>query len=76
MQDLHAFLAGMFAMHPLLIYTAFDLSDTQLWLYIAISCVLSNLPRKDVQQLADAGMPLRKYGEESRPAGPYSYGSR
>jgi len=76
MCDLHAFLAGMFATYPVLIYTAFDLSVSQLWIYIAISCVLSHLPRQQLQQVADAGVALRKYSEEPRPPGQYSYRPR
>lgn len=76
MLELHAFLAGMFASYPLLIYTAFDLSIDMLWTYIAISCILSHLPRQELQQPADAGLSLRKYGEEPRPAGQYSYRPR
>ncbi|HEX4140417.1 MAG TPA: O-antigen ligase family protein [Candidatus Methylacidiphilales bacterium] len=76
MRDLHAFLAGMFASYPILIYTAFDLSITLLWTYVGISCILSHLPRQDFHPPADAGLALRKYGEEPRPAGQYSYRPR
>jgi hypothetical protein len=76
MRDLHAFLAGMFVSYPILIYTAFDLSISLLWTYVAISCVLTHLPRQQISQPADAGLPLRKYGEEQRSAGSYSYRPR
>ena len=76
MRDLHAFLAGMFITYPVLIYTAFDLSTGLLWSYVAISCVLSHLPRQQMSQPSDAGPPLRKYGEEQRSAGSYSYRPR
>jgi len=76
MRDLHAFLAGMFLTYPLLIYTAFDLSDHLLWSYVGMSCILSHLPRQNIQQLGDAGVALRKYGDEPRPAGQYSYRPR
>jgi O-antigen ligase len=76
MRDLHAFLAGMFVSYPVLIYTAFDLSITLLWTYVAISCVLSNLPRQQLSQPTETGLPLRKYGEEQRAAGSYSYRPR
>ncbi len=76
MQDLHAFLAAMFASYLLLIYSAFDLSSISVWIYVAMSCVLSHLPKQELLQSPDAGMPLRKYGEEPRPAGQYSYRPR
>jgi len=76
MHDLHAFLAAMFASYPILIYTAFDLSSITLWTYVAISCILSHLPRPETTPSVDAGLPLRKYGEGPRPTRPYSYRSR
>jgi O-antigen ligase len=76
MIDLHAFLAGMFATYPILIYTAFDLSVFTLWLYAAISTILTHLPRKEYEQITSAGTALRKYGDEPRPAGQYSYRPR
>jgi O-antigen ligase len=76
MRDLHAFLAAMFASYPVLIYTGFDLSVCLLWTYVAISCVLTNLPRQELTQPVDAGLPSRKYGEEPRSAGGYSYRPR
>ena len=76
MRDLHAFLAGMFASYPILIYTAFDFSVITLWTYVSISCILSHLPRQETSLSVDAGQPLRKYGEEPRPSGPYSYRPR
>ncbi len=77
MRDLHAFLAGMFASYPILIYTAFDLSIVMLWTYVSISCVLSHLPREKMEVPSSAGAPLNKYGEEPRTVGgPYSYRPR
>jgi O-antigen ligase len=73
MRDLHAMLAGLFFIYPLLIYVAFDLSTAMMWAYGAVSCVISNLPRTNREEIASAGAPLRKYGEEPRPVGPYSY---
>jgi len=73
MRDLHAFLAGMFASYPILIYTAFDLSTALLWTYTAISCTLSHLPRQNLEQIADAGMALRKYSGEPNSPGQYNY---
>jgi O-antigen ligase len=73
MRELHVFIAGMFASYPILIYTAFDLSDGELWIYAAISTIVSRLPRQDNRPVADAGVALRKYGEEPRPAGQYDY---
>jgi len=76
LRDLHAFLAGMFASYPILIYTGFDLSVGLLWTYAAISCILSHLPRTEIQSIAAAGPSLRKYGEEARPVGAYNYRPR
>jgi multisubunit Na+/H+ antiporter MnhC subunit len=75
-QQLHAFLAGMFATYPILIYTAFDMSVGLLWTYVSISCLISHLPPSDVQAIADPGASMRKYGEEARPVGAYAYRPR
>jgi O-antigen ligase len=76
MHDLHAFLAAMFASYPILIYTAFDLSSDNLWVYVAISCILSHLPRRETTPSVDAGRPLRKNPEEAGAPLPYSYRPR
>ena len=76
LRETHAFLGGMFATYPILIYTAFDMSTGLLWVYASISCLLSNLPLSELQAMADPGAPLRKYGEEARPAAYAAYRPR
>jgi hypothetical protein len=74
LRDLHAFLGGSFCTIPISIYTFADLSTSMFWVFVAISCILSRLPRHAIYPAADAGSPLRRYGEESRPVAAYRYG--
>ena len=76
LRDLHAFLAGMFASYPILIYTAFDLSVGLLWTYVSISCILSHLPRSGLAAAAGTDPSKRKHGEDAYPAGAYYYRPR
>jgi O-antigen ligase len=45
LRDLHALLACMFATFPILIYTAFDMSVTMLWVYIGMGIILDHIPK-------------------------------
>jgi hypothetical protein len=57
-------------------YTAIDLSTDVLWIYVAISCITSRLPKAEAPAPASVSGPLRRYGEEARYAGAYNYRPR
>jgi O-antigen ligase len=72
LRDLHAFLAAMFVTYPILIYVAFDLNCIGMWIYAAISYILSNIPKAALSPTSPSGGPLRNYGEETRVGAGYT----
>ena len=73
LRDIHAFVASMLAIYPILIYSAADLSTTPMWIYIGVSCILSRLPRSDGRPISEVGAPTGRYGNEGEARTPALY---
>jgi len=68
LRDLHALLASMYPAYCINIYTAFDMSVTGLWIYVALGFILQHLPQSSS---ARDSAPVA-----AQPAAPYLYPNR
>ena len=68
LRDLHALFASLYPAFAVSIYSALDMSTTDLWIYVAMGFILGNLPR--ASSARDAAPTA------AQPAAPYLYPSR